>query len=42
MASTCSAAPCGHMPTGTGHCNVVTCENYRGDCPVHGSLGTGQ
>lgn len=36
----CSKQDCKHEKTKTGHCNVVTCPNYWGDCDVHASGGT--
>jgi hypothetical protein len=29
----CTSVRCEH--TGGGHCSVMMCGNYRGDCPVH-------
>jgi hypothetical protein len=30
----CTSVACTH--TNSGHCGVVACGNYKGDCPVHG------
>lgn len=42
MSSACTAAHCGHMTSSHGHCDVVSCDNYRSNCPVHGPLGVNQ
>lgn len=30
----CSSVKCSHVSGG--HCSVMMCANYKGDCPVHG------